>query len=183
MPYVESPLDRIVAVQWGAPLPPPGVNLVWQAVGINPDNLFDAGQTTMAVSVVNLPLASPATLMVPSDPSGHGALDQTVFAEFPDGAGRLQAQYNLSQVFATLELKGSVFYVTNAAKPYGGASSVVISLAITLRDQFMGAGWNWNATAFCGEASATTSGTAAASAGEINLTATMIIKPPSVFFG
>lgn len=179
-PYVENPYTALLKeVHWTGVVPP-GVNIVWQATPVIAGgfgNFFETGTTSMAVSTVNLPMLSPATLEIRS--GLDNPTRETVFGEFPDGTGRVQGQYFLSLVPLILVLTGSVFYVTNnGTAPYGGAASVSISTSIRLHPLHLG-GYDWHATAFCGAVSATISGTAP-SEGTIGLTATMIINPPSV---
>jgi hypothetical protein len=183
--YVESPLDRIVNVNWGAALSR-SLTINWSADLIDPNSLYAPGSaTTMTVSTTNLPLLSPATLSVgpntPSDP-----FSQEVFGSFPDGPdGTINGTYFLRQVFGTGNLTGFADYNTNAARPFGGAAVIQLSLAVGLAELERGSGHNWNATAFfhpgSGELSQTLSGTAG-SGGGFHLTATARFTPPSLTF-
>jgi hypothetical protein len=195
MPYVESPLDRIVDVHFGAP-GPTSFSINWGTVWV-PDGtgitLYEAGLNVMNVSVVGLPAlrsplqagllflgTPPVPVIIPPD----GRDD--VSGEFPDGtAGTISAAYSLGRSFPG----GYVSYTTTAqgGDRFGRVPSVSISLAITLVGVFRGTGYNWHATAQAsGVSDQELSGFVASTLGHegtLNFTATMTLDPPSLSFG
>jgi hypothetical protein len=179
--YVESPLDRIVNVNFGTVAAQ--VNVAWSAVLVEPTSLYEPnGALIMAVSTIGLPILAPSVVVQPPflslDPDDFF---QQLFGEFPDGrTGTIQAQYFLERELITGTLRGSVFYVSNGApQPFGGANQVSIVLDLTfprivVRDH----GLYFQAVAFSGEVSAEIP-TELVSLGR-KVTATMQIKPSSV---
>jgi hypothetical protein len=189
MPYVESPLDRIVDVHFGVPTPTV-FSIFWGAAKDAP--LYEPGLSTMDVSVDGLPTlrshlaqgvlflgTPPIPVTIP--PSG---IDQ-VSGEFPDGtSGTIRARYEMDRQ------GGDVRYSTTAQghHRFGGADSVSISLVINLVGVFHGTGYNWNAVAHAdGVIDQMLSGFVASTAGSegtLHFTATMTLgPPPSLSFG
>jgi hypothetical protein len=193
--YVESPLDRIVNVNWGGALTR-SLTIDWTAALVDPSDLYEPhSATVMTVSTTHLPLLSPATLSVgPSTISEP--FSQEVFGSFPDGPdGTINGTYFLRQIFGTGAFTSFSTYDTNATRPFGGAAIIGISLAISLRPQDplagSASGHDWNATATFNTGTAELSEGLtgfAASGGSFTLIATATFgltrppRPPSLVF-
>ena len=190
-PYVENPYTGILdSVAWPSARPTL-FSVFWVATLIgDPYPFYETGLTVMDVSVGGLPALrshlAVGTILIDTglpSPVPFTIWEDRATGDFPDGdSGTLSALYFMTQ--SPVPIGGEVQYQTTARGDdrFGGADSVSIAIAISLRGVRGGSGYNWTASATGAAGAPELSGTAP-SGGTINLNATLVFNPPSISFG
>jgi hypothetical protein len=145
MPYVESPLDRIVDVHFGT------VGITYLNVSFNaimipaPDGIPQYPEDdhfTMTVSTVNIPLLDKTTLI--ADPEDFVA----GFFPGPPGnpGGVISGEYSIGQPELRGEVSGGVAYRSFTASPFYGVGVIEVTISCTLRQTLNADGYRVHAT-------------------------------------
>jgi hypothetical protein len=135
MPYVESPLDRIVGVNFGTVQTFLNMSvsaaLNTEGPGSPPQYSGTDLQFVMTVSTVNLPLLDRTTLQTPTDSFGG----DSVFGSFPDEpTGVISGNYSIGQPGRVEPGEAGAGYQTDSRTPFYGTSSIAITITFKLRE-------------------------------------------------
>jgi hypothetical protein len=142
MPYVESPLDRIVGVNFGV------VGETSLALSFNATMIQTVGipqypaddQFHMTMSTVNLPLFDRTGFAAPPADNAFGTFPNTP-------SGFIMGSASLGQPEPRGPVTGGANYLSTTATPFNGARSITITLSCTMRAILNASGYKVTALA------------------------------------